>query len=84
MCVDYINIKDNKATGGATFYAGDSSINAGDVTGWIFSGSGGGGGTASVSLSSTSFDARLLWGTDIQIGSLCRLMEEHRPAFNGF
>jgi hypothetical protein len=34
--VDYLSIKDSNATGGATWYAGANSVDAGNNTGWIF------------------------------------------------
>lgn len=33
---DYLNISNSTATGGATFYAGDNSIDGGNNSGWIF------------------------------------------------
>lgn len=36
ICVDYVNIKDINATGGASFYAGLNSTNGGGNTGWSF------------------------------------------------
>jgi len=37
---DYLDIRDNNATGGATWYAGANSVNSGNTTGWIFQGAG--------------------------------------------
>jgi hypothetical protein len=34
--LDYLNIKDSTATGGATWYAGANSTNQGNNSGWIF------------------------------------------------
>jgi hypothetical protein len=36
VSVDYLSIKDSNATGGATWYAGANSVDAGNNTGWIF------------------------------------------------
>ena len=36
VSVDYVSIKDSNATGGATWYAGANSVDAGNNTGWIF------------------------------------------------
>jgi hypothetical protein len=36
VSVDYMNIRDSNATGGATFYAGANSTNTSNNTGWIF------------------------------------------------
>lgn len=38
--VDYLDIQDSAATGGATFTAGTNSINSGNNTGWVFGGTG--------------------------------------------
>ena len=37
VSVDYLDIKDSNATGGATWYAGANSVNSGNNLGWIFS-----------------------------------------------
>jgi hypothetical protein len=37
VSVDYLDLKDNHAVGGATFYAGANSNNGGNTTGWNFS-----------------------------------------------
>ena len=37
VSTDYLIIQDSNATGGATWYAGGNSTNAGNNTGWIFS-----------------------------------------------
>jgi hypothetical protein len=36
VAVDYINIRDSSATGGAAWYAGANSVNTSNNTGWIF------------------------------------------------
>lgn len=36
ISVDYLDIKDSVATGGATWYAGNNSIDSGNNTGWLF------------------------------------------------
>jgi hypothetical protein len=36
VAVDYINIRDSAATGGAAWYAGANSVNTSNNTGWIF------------------------------------------------
>jgi len=36
VSVDYLSIQDSNATGGATWYAGANSVDAGNNTGWIF------------------------------------------------
>jgi len=36
ICRDWLSIKDNHATGGATFYAGANSTNVSGNTGWTF------------------------------------------------
>jgi len=37
VCIDYMSIRDSKASGGATFYAGSNSTDLGNNSGWIFS-----------------------------------------------
>ncbi|MBL0310939.1 MAG: T9SS type A sorting domain-containing protein [Bacteroidetes bacterium] len=51
VCVDYVRLSDNNATGGALFYAGTNSEDLGGNTGWNFTNIGG---TPSVSISNTT------------------------------
>jgi hypothetical protein len=43
VSVNYLNIRDSTATGGATWYAGANSVNTSNNTGWIFTNAPGGG-----------------------------------------
>ncbi|MEI6767220.1 MAG: hypothetical protein WCM76_16440, partial [Bacteroidota bacterium] len=53
LLLDYLQLKDSKATGGANFYAGANSIDLGNNTGWNFTTPPGGNGVLSVSIAAS-------------------------------